>query len=79
MPKVLLIRGISFLFYSNEGQEPPHIHVRKADAEAKFWLEPTVEMEFSNDFSVSELRFIREIIEQHREDFIRKWRDHIGR
>jgi hypothetical protein len=79
MPKVLLINGFSFLFYSNEGMEPPHIHVKKGDGEAKFWLEPIIEMEFSDDFSVSELRFIREIIEQHREEFIRKWHEHLSR
>ena len=25
-------------FYSNERGEPPHIHVRSGDFEAKFWL-----------------------------------------
>jgi len=25
-------------FYSNEGSEPAHIHVRSGDKEAKFWL-----------------------------------------
>jgi len=79
MPKVLLINGISFLFYSNEGNEPPHIHVKKGDAEAKFWLEPMIEMDFSEDFSVSELRFIREVVEEHREEFIRKLHEHLSR
>jgi hypothetical protein len=79
MPKVLLLNGFSFLFYSNEGSEPPHIHIKKGDAEAKFWLEPTIEMEFSEDFSASELRFIRETIEENREEFLRKWHEHLSR
>lgn len=36
----LEIRSVSFFFYSNEGQEPPHIHVKAGGDEAKFWLDP---------------------------------------
>jgi hypothetical protein len=40
MPTVMRFGPFRFFFYSNEGDEPPHIHVRSADGEAKFWLEP---------------------------------------
>jgi hypothetical protein len=39
MPTVLFLKGWRFYFYSNERDEPPHIHVAKADAEGKFWLD----------------------------------------
>ena len=39
MPTVLRIAKYRFHFYSNEGSEPPHIHVRCSDGECKFWLE----------------------------------------
>ena len=39
MPTVLFINGIRFFFYSNENDEPIHIHVKKGDAEGKIWLE----------------------------------------
>ena len=39
MPTILLIAGWRFFFYSNESQEPMHIHVQKADCEAKFWID----------------------------------------
>lgn len=38
MPTILMILGWRFFFYANEGQEPPHIHCQKGDAEAKYWL-----------------------------------------
>ena len=79
MPKALLLNGFSFLFYSNERKEPPHIHVKKGGAEAKFWLDPIIDMEFSYDFTVSELRFIRETVEERREYFIEKWNEHFSR
>ena len=42
MPTVLRIGAFRFHFYSDEGNEPPHIHVATADAECKFWLEAIV-------------------------------------
>ena len=40
MPTVLRIGSFRFHFYSDEGQESAHIHVRTPDGECKFWLEP---------------------------------------
>lgn len=40
MPTVLRIRSFRFHFYSDESEEPPHIHVATTDGECKFWLDP---------------------------------------
>jgi Domain of unknown function (DUF4160) len=40
MPTVLRIGPYRFHFYSDESNEPAHIHVRCADGECKFWLDP---------------------------------------
>ena len=40
MPTVLRILSFRFHFYSDEGNEPPHIHVETPDGECKFWLQP---------------------------------------
>ena len=40
MPTLLQAEGFRFFFYSNERQEPPHVHVEKGDGEAKLWLQP---------------------------------------
>ena len=40
MPTVLRIGPYRFHFYSDEGNEPAHIHVRSPDGECKFWLDP---------------------------------------
>jgi len=44
MPVVFRYRNFRFFFYSNEGMEPAHIHVRGRDGEAKFWLKPAVQL-----------------------------------
>jgi hypothetical protein len=42
-PTVLRVGGFRFYFFSRE--EPRiHVHVYHANGEAKFWLEPTVEL-----------------------------------
>ena len=35
-----IFEGYRIGFYSNERDEPPHVHVIRADNEAKFWLDP---------------------------------------
>jgi hypothetical protein len=40
MPTVLRIGALRFHFYSDEREEPPHIHVATDDSECKFWLAP---------------------------------------
>jgi hypothetical protein len=40
MPTVLRIGPYRFHFYSDEGKEPAHIHVRFEGNDAKFWLSP---------------------------------------
>ena len=42
MPIILLLNGWRFYFYSNENNEPIHIHIQKAEMEAKFWLKEDV-------------------------------------
>jgi hypothetical protein len=40
VPTLLQVEGYRFFFFSNEGTEPPHVHVERGDAYAKFWIEP---------------------------------------
>ncbi|HEY6172564.1 MAG TPA: DUF4160 domain-containing protein [Candidatus Kapabacteria bacterium] len=58
MPKVFEINGFIFYFYSQEGNEPPHIHVRKAGASAKYWLSPPEIVE-NYGFSPSQIRLLQ--------------------
>jgi hypothetical protein len=77
MPTVLRIRGYRFFFFSNEGSEPIHIHVDKADSYAKFWLEP-IRIAIDFGFSSKEIRDIKSIIEEHQEQIIEKWNEHFA-
>jgi len=39
MPTIF-INGYKFRFYSSDVNEPPHVHVIKAERVAKIWLNP---------------------------------------
>jgi hypothetical protein len=78
MPTVLLIEGYRFFFFSNERDEPPHIHVRKGGGLAKIWLQP-VRFAHSEDLSPRELRRIREIAVDNEGTFVERWHEHLNR
>jgi len=61
MPVLFRWKGCKFLFFSNEGdpREPIHIHVRKGEAIAKFWIVPEISLAESWGFSGKELNEIR--------------------
>jgi hypothetical protein len=42
MPTVLRVDAFRFFFYSDERNEPPHIHVTSGGKSAKLWLRPGV-------------------------------------
>ena len=53
-PMVLIVEGYRFFFFSNEGFEPPHIHVEKGDSHAKWWLQsPPQACIFRGIFSIA--------------------------
>lgn len=70
--------GFVFKVYSNE-EERKHIHVLKADCEAKYWLEPTIELDYSYGFNSKELKKIKQIIEDNASDFKYKFAIHVGK
>ena len=62
MPTVLRIGSFRFHFYSDEGQEPAHIHVRTSDGECKFWLEPTIRLARNRGVRPQDLRRIEQLV-----------------
>ncbi len=77
VPTALRIGGLRFFFFSNEGTEPPHIHVETGDGHAKFWLEP-VTLAYSTGMSSQDLKRARLLVMQHVNEFKERWREHFG-
>lgn len=58
MPVVFRYKGYRFFFFSNEGDPlgPMHIHVRRGEATAKFWMSPQINLSESYGMTSAELR-----------------------
>jgi len=79
MPTVLRKDGFRFFFYSNENDEPAHIHVEKGNAEGKIWLVPRTEIAYMYGFSNAEVRQIVVIVFENYEQFKTKWDGHFSK
>jgi len=80
MPVVLRYKNFRLFFYSNEGnpREPLHIHIRKGEAVAKFWVEPEVKLASSYGMTSSELTELAGIVSDNRETIERAWHEFFG-
>ena len=78
MPTIEDIGPYKFYFYSAEGTEPPHVHVRRERSTAKFWLSP-VRLARSRRFSDRELRLVQEMVQENRERMLDAWNQHFDR
>jgi Domain of unknown function (DUF4160) len=78
MPTILRIGGYRFFFVPLDRSEPPHIHVRRENMVAKFWLEP-IALERAGGFSRFELGMLTKLINKHREQLLEASYDFFGR
>ena len=56
-----------------------HIHVYCERGEAKFWLEPIVELAQNSGMSVRQIRAAKILIEEHDDEIRNAWQAHFGR
>ena len=76
-PTIHREKGYRFFFFSRE--EPRmHVHVYCADGEAKFWLEPQLELARNYRLSRTQLGEIEQIIEAHHDEFASAWKRHLS-
>ncbi|MEN6627271.1 MAG: DUF4160 domain-containing protein [Candidatus Sumerlaeia bacterium] len=82
MPTILVILGWRLFFYSNEGDEPIHVHATKGDCACKFWLNTEnydIEEAYSYGMTPQLRREIRKIIYDHFDLIVDSWWKFFGR
>ncbi len=77
MPTVLVADGFRLFFFSREPNEPPHVHVKRAEATAKFWLAP-VQLARNYGFPDHELGALTELVATHRQQCLEAWHGFFG-
>jgi hypothetical protein len=75
MPTVFVQDGFRFYFYSNERNEPAHIHVTGRGGEMKLWL-PSLRIEYSFGLSPASQGAAYEITKKYANLFMGKWNEY---
>jgi hypothetical protein len=81
MPTILRISGWRLFFYSNEGNEPVHVHARKGDMECKFVIlkdQHNIWEDWSYNLNTSGRQEIRKIIFDHFDYIIMRWNEYFN-
>lgn len=77
MPTVMRIGAFRFYFYSHEPNEPPHIHIDRAEATIKVWL-GSVEVARSRGFRAHEINGIVAMVAEHQTALTEAWHEYFG-
>ena len=75
MPTVCQVGPYSFIFFSSDEGEQPHIHVRRDHQLAKFWLQP-VSLAKNRGFKDHELNDILQLVETYEQTLLEAWHDY---
>ena len=76
-PTILREKGYRFFFFSRE-ETRMHVHVYCENGEAKFWLQPEIELARNYRLSRLQLKQIEEIIEERYDQFTTAWQTHFS-
>ena len=76
-PTIFREDGFRFYFFSREEMRQ-HVHVHCADGEAKYWLEPQIELAQNAGLSNRQLRAVQSLIKAHEHEVRAAWNKHFG-
>ena len=74
-PTVFKAKGFRFFFFSRE--EPRmHVHVQGGQGEAKFWVEPEIELAHNYGMREKDLKSAQQLIEERVDEIRNAWHTH---
>lgn len=76
-PTIFRQGAFRFFFFSRE-ETRMHVHVGHTDGEAKFWLEPKIELALNQGLAQKQVTDALALIYAHHEEIARAWRIHFG-
>ena len=74
-PTVFREGGFRFYFFSRE-ESRMHVHVQGQNGEAKFWLEPAIELAQSVGLTQREINEAHRLVQEHQDDISSAWHKH---
>ena len=76
-PAIYRERGFKFFFFSNE-EKRMHVHIVGHEGEAKFWIDPTIQLAKSYSLSVKELAKLESSVKEHEDEIRTAWKRHFN-
>jgi len=76
-PTIFREGGFRFFFFSRE-EKRLHVHALSADGEAKFWLEPSIELANNYGLNDRQVREALRLTEERKDEIKAAWHAHFG-
>ena len=76
-PTVFREGAFRFFFFSRE-ESRIHIHVTHTNGEAKFWLEPAIELAMNQGLNSKQLNEALLLVKAHHKEILNAWHNHFG-
>jgi hypothetical protein len=74
-PTVFRVKDYRFFFFSRE-ETRAHVHISSPEGEAKFWIEPEVELVLSKGLSARQVDEISSIVRDRKDEIRAAWQEH---
>ena len=76
-PTIFREGAFRFFFFSRE-ETRMHVHVTHTDGEAKFWMEPAIEIAINQGLSQKQVGEALAFVHSHQEEIVHAWHVHFG-
>jgi hypothetical protein len=74
-PTVFREKGYRFYFFSRE-ETRPHVHVQHSTGEAKYWIDPRIELAVNHGLTLRRVREAERIVKEHEDEIRAAWQAH---
>jgi hypothetical protein len=76
-PTVFRAGKFRFYFFSRE-ESRMHVHVHAPSGEAKFWIEPQIELAVNYGLPGKQVNTALRLVQEHEDEIRRAWQAHFG-
>jgi hypothetical protein len=76
-PTLFREKGLRFYFFSRE-EKRPHVHAQGADGEAKFWIDPDIELAKNYGLPPRKISTALKLVREHEDEIREAWTEHFG-
>ena len=74
-PTIFRSGGFRFYFFSRE-ELRMHVHVHRSNGEAKFWMEPEIELARNYELTDRQIGTALRLIQEHEDEIRTAWKEH---